>query len=258
MSADPGPAVRDTLPPLTVEQLAPAYQEAIASPDIRVTRLDLQLIWDATLPSTRGDRMSDRTHQDRDEVKARAEADFLGLYLDHGGRRRGKALLCPFHEDHWPSASIHRGRFHCFTCNLSLDVFAFVARAQRTDFKGALSYLADRYGVPLNTRVLTDAERREYGRRRAAAEREAAELVEWREDMLLALRRARNWRLESYHRAKQLIITHGLDHPMGGVWADAADICEREYLDLDRRIDLVEQAAVRDLLVFFRSRRAAA
>ena len=75
-------------------------------------------------------------------------------------QRKGAALSIP--PGHSPSASIHKGRFHCFTCNLSLDVFAFVSRAQRTDFKRALAYLAHRYGVPLNNRVLTDAEKREY------------------------------------------------------------------------------------------------
>jgi hypothetical protein len=109
-------------------------------------------------------------HQDRDEVKARAEADFLHLYMDQGGRRRGKALHCIFHKDRTPSASIHKGRFHCFVCNLHLDVFEFITRAQRCDFKSALSYLADHYAVPLNNRVLTAAERRDYARQRAEAE----------------------------------------------------------------------------------------
>jgi hypothetical protein len=41
---------------------------------------------------------------------------------------------------------------------------------ERTDFKGALSFLADRYGVPLNTRTLTDAERRRYAEARRIRE----------------------------------------------------------------------------------------
>jgi len=110
------------------------------------------------------------THVDRDEIKSRAEADFLNLYLEYGGRRRGKALHFIFHADRTPSARIRAGRFHCFGCNISLDVFAFVAKVERTDFKGALSFLADRYGVPLNTRTLTDAERRKYGEARRIRE----------------------------------------------------------------------------------------
>jgi len=77
-------------------------------------------------------------HEDRDRIKAVAEADFLQLFTDHGGRRRGKALHCRFHKNRTPSASIFKNRYHCFACNFSLDAIAFVERAQRTDFKGAL------------------------------------------------------------------------------------------------------------------------
>ena len=110
------------------------------------------------------------THADRDEIKSRAEADFLHLYLEYGGRRRGRTLHCIFHPYRTPSARIKAGRFRCFGCNISLDVFAFIARMERTDFKGALSFLADRYGVPLNTRTLTDAERRKYAEDRRIRE----------------------------------------------------------------------------------------
>jgi CHC2 zinc finger len=109
-------------------------------------------------------------HADRDRVRAHAEADFLSLYEEHGGRRRGKQLYCLFHQDKSPSASIYRGRFRCFGCNTSLDVFDFVAKVQGTDFRGALSYLANRYGVPLNSRVLTDAEKRQYTKDRRIRE----------------------------------------------------------------------------------------
>jgi hypothetical protein len=53
------------------------------------------------------------SHADRDEIKARAEADFLNFYLEHGGRRRAKALHCIFHSDRNPSASIHKSRHRC-------------------------------------------------------------------------------------------------------------------------------------------------
>lgn len=110
------------------------------------------------------------THADRDEIKARAEGDFLRLYLEHGGETRGKALRCIFHQDRTPSARIKAGRFRCFGCNVSLDVFDFVARVERTDFKGALSFLADRYGVRLNNRTLTDAEKHQYAAQRRIRE----------------------------------------------------------------------------------------
>jgi hypothetical protein len=198
------------------------------------------------------------THEDRDRIKAAAEADFFTLYVEHGGRRRGKALLCPFHKDHAPSASIHRGRFHCFVCNLTLDVFAFVGHARKTDFKGAMTYLSHRYGIALNNRVLTDADRREYARRREAADREAAELVAWRQDLLDALRNARNWRQDAYHQAKKLIIDCGLGHAAADLWADAADIYERESLELDGRINTIDEMPLSELVQLFRRRRLAA
>jgi hypothetical protein len=103
-----------------------------------------------------------QTHSDRDTIKARAEADFLNLFEEHGGQRRGRALYCLFHEDRNPSASIHKGRFHWFGYNLSLDPFAFVEKAQGTHFRSALAYLADRYGVPLKNHVPADSERRQH------------------------------------------------------------------------------------------------
>src|SRR4030095_6500292 len=103
-------------------------------------------------------------HNDRAEIKRRAEADFLNLYLDHGGRYRGKALHCLFHDDRKASGSYRKGRFHCFTCNVTLDVIEFVRRAQGIDFKGALSYLSDRYGVPLKNWRLPPADRAKYAK----------------------------------------------------------------------------------------------
>src|SRR5207247_1740608 len=99
-------------------------------------------------------------HADRDEVKRWAGADFLSLYLDHGGRRRGRALFCVFHKnERTPAASIYRGRYHCFSCGLNLDVIEFIERIRGIDFKAALSFLADRYGVALDLEPLPPADR---------------------------------------------------------------------------------------------------
>jgi hypothetical protein len=119
------------------------------------------------------------THDDRDEIKRRAEADFPNLAIEHGARRRGKVFCCPFHGDSMPSASIHRGYFHCFVCHLNLDPISFIERAQRTDFKSALSYLADRYGVPLNNAPLTRDEKRQYARAAEKAPGLAQAVADW-------------------------------------------------------------------------------
>jgi hypothetical protein len=196
-----------------------------------------------------------RGHEDRDEIKRRAEPDFLTLFDEHGGRRRGKALLCPFHKDRNPSASMHRGRFYCFTCGLSLDVIEYLGRVRGEAFKDVLAYLAARYSVPLNDRNLTGAEKREYAQRRVAAEREARDVVGWRDGLLRALRDARDVYLHAFHRAKSYIIHRGLDGPAGTLAGDVAWHCEDAYQDYDAKIRAIERAPWSFLVDFYRRNR---
>jgi DNA primase len=59
--------------------------------------------------------------------------------------------LCPFHDERTPSFSVSPGKkaYYCFGCQASGDAFRFVEEAEGLDFKGALEFLADRFGVEL-------------------------------------------------------------------------------------------------------------
>src|SRR3954447_15728142 len=59
--------------------------------------------------------------------------------------------LCPFHDERTPSFGIDPAQklFYCFGCSEGGDAFRFVQMTEGLDFKGALEYLADRYGVRL-------------------------------------------------------------------------------------------------------------
>jgi DNA primase len=59
--------------------------------------------------------------------------------------------LCPFHDERTPSFGIDPTQklFYCFGCSEGGDAFRFVQMTEGLDFKGALEYLADRYGVSL-------------------------------------------------------------------------------------------------------------
>jgi DNA primase len=59
--------------------------------------------------------------------------------------------LCPFHDERTPSFGINPADkvFYCFGCGQGGDAFRFVELTEGVDFKGALEYLADRYGVQL-------------------------------------------------------------------------------------------------------------
>jgi DNA primase len=69
-------------------------------------------------------------------------------------RRQGPASyvgLCPFHEERTPSFSINpvKKAYYCFGCQAGGDAFRFVQETEGLDFKGALEFLADRFGVEL-------------------------------------------------------------------------------------------------------------
>lgn len=203
------------------------------------------------------------SHRDRDEIKQLAEAEFVNLFEELGGRRRGKAksngncagLFCPFHQNsHTPSASIFAGRLRCFACGISLDVIEFIERVQRTNFKSALRFLADRYKVPLETSSLSAREKREYVARRRAAEAEAWKFLAWRDRMIDALVQARNSYFHAYHRALRYILQFGIDTSVGQLAADAAELYEVRYQDMDGRIEVLLSASFQTLLPFFRGK----
>jgi DNA primase len=60
---------------------------------------------------------------------------------------------CPFHDERTPSFHISPDEklYHCFGCSESGDPFDFVMHTEGLDFKGALEFLADRFGVALQT-----------------------------------------------------------------------------------------------------------
>ena len=59
--------------------------------------------------------------------------------------------LCPFHEERTPSFSVNAEHklYHCFGCGESGDALRFVQATEGLDFKEALEFLADRYGIEL-------------------------------------------------------------------------------------------------------------
>ena len=60
------------------------------------------------------------------EVKEKLD---ITSVIDHYGVKvnRGKQFVCPFHNDHKPSASIKNDYFYCFVCGAGGDVIKFVA-----------------------------------------------------------------------------------------------------------------------------------
>lgn len=57
----------------------------------------------------------------RNRLNIRTVAEHYGIEI-----KRNNTCLCPFHDDHHPSAHIYPNAFHCFTCNVHYDILGFV------------------------------------------------------------------------------------------------------------------------------------
>jgi DNA primase len=78
-------------------------------------------------------------------------ADLVGSKTDL--RRVGSRLtgLCPFHDERTPSFSVNvqDKLFYCFGCHAKGDAIGFVEQTEGVDFREAVGFLAERYGVEL-------------------------------------------------------------------------------------------------------------
>jgi len=96
------------------------------------------------------------TSPPQDDLKERVRdavdiVDLVGTYLSL--RRAGKGMvgLCPWHEDSRPSFHVNpeRQTFRCWVCNIGGDVFSFLMKMERLEFREALEQLAQRAGIDL-------------------------------------------------------------------------------------------------------------
>ena len=93
------------------------------------------------------------TEESKERVRDAVDmADLVGVRteLRRAGVNRLQGL-CPFHDERTPSFGIdpQSKLFYCFGCGEGGDAFRFVELTEGLDFKGALEFLADRYGVQL-------------------------------------------------------------------------------------------------------------
>ena len=92
---------------------------------------------------------------DRSDIdRVRDASDIVRIIGEHISLRpKGREYvgLCPFHDDRTPSMTVvpHKQFYKCFSCGASGDVFTFVQKFLRMEFRESLEFLAERAGVQL-------------------------------------------------------------------------------------------------------------
>ena len=101
------------------------------------------------------DSPSPATDRDDDKERVRDATDIVELVRGYVSLRRqgkGYVAICPWHDDSRPSLQINpeRQTYRCWVCDIGGDVFNFLMRVEKIEFREALEQLADRSGIPLN------------------------------------------------------------------------------------------------------------
>jgi DNA primase len=121
--------------------------------------------------------------------------DVVGQFVSLRKVGRNWVGLCPFHAEKTPSFNVREetGRYKCFGCDQSGDVFTFVQQHEHLDFVGAVEFLAAKAGIQLT--YTSSGQSRERARRKRLIDAMAA-AVEWYHQRLLedpAARPARDY-----------------------------------------------------------------
>ena len=106
-----------------------------------------------------------------DEVKQRLTIRQVVEYYGYKVNRAGQ-FICPFHNDHKPSASIKNDYFNCFVCGAGGDLITFTAKLHGLSNYEACKKLIDDFGLNIVTEKQTQADRLRADRERVKRQAE--------------------------------------------------------------------------------------
>lgn len=119
-------------------------------------------------------------HLSDDSIQAVKDAidigELIGSYVDLKAQGKSMKGLCPFHSEKTPSFVVtpEMGIYKCFGCGEAGDGISFIMKMEGLDFMGAVRFLAERYGIPLEEARPFDNEKRERRKKLYELNREAA------------------------------------------------------------------------------------
>ena len=99
-----------------------------------------------------------------EEVRSRNDiVDVINSYVSLKKKGNTYTACCPFHNAKTPSFHVSRDKqlYHCFGCGAAGTVYTFLQQYENYTFPEAIEFLADRAGVALPKREMTERERME-------------------------------------------------------------------------------------------------
>ena len=108
------------------------------------------------------------------QLNIRQVVEFYGYKVN-----RANQFICPFHNDHKPSASIKNDYFNCFVCDAGGDLITFTAKLHGLSNINACKKLVSDFGLNISTEPQTQVDKLKADRERAKRQ---AELKRQREE----------------------------------------------------------------------------
>jgi DNA primase len=93
-----------------------------------------------------------RNNDDRERVRDASDiVRVIGEHLTLKAKGREYVGLCPFHDDTKPSMQVSPAKqiFKCFACGAGGDVFSFIEKYHKMEFRESLEFLAERANITL-------------------------------------------------------------------------------------------------------------
>ena len=103
----------------------------------------------------------------KEQLNIRQVVEYYGYKVNRAGQ-----FVCPFHNDHKPSASIKKDYFNCFVCGTGGDVITFTAKLHGLKNYDACKKLVNDFRLNIDTEPQTQADRLKADRERAKRQAE--------------------------------------------------------------------------------------
>ena len=103
----------------------------------------------------------------KQQLNIRQVIEYYGCKVNRAGQ-----FICPFHNDHKPSASIKKDYFNCFVCGAGGDLITFTAKLHGLSNINACKKLVSDFKLNISTEPQTQVDKLKADRERAKRQAE--------------------------------------------------------------------------------------